>query len=105
MSRSRAPRHSSEAPGIPALKNNPFLESGETFRQLAENISDAFWIRSPDMRTVHYVSPAFERIWGRPVATLYTHPERWPDFIHAEDRGRVLAAFASLVGEATSVEI
>jgi PAS domain S-box-containing protein len=90
---------------MPDLKENPFLESGETFRQLAENISDAFWIRSPDMSTVHYVSPAFERIWGRPVATLYTHPERWPDFIHAEDRGRVLAAFATLVGEATSVEI
>ncbi len=39
-------------------------ESNEKFLQLANNITDAFWIRSPDMREVHYVSPAFERIWG-----------------------------------------
>ena len=35
------------------------------FQLLADNITDAFWIRSADMREVHYVSPAFERIWGR----------------------------------------
>ena len=82
-----------------------FHESDETFRQLAENITDAFWIRSPDMRTVHYVSPAFERIWGRPVASLYDHPERWSDYIHPDDRERVLLAFAGLVGDARSLEM
>src|SRR5580700_4962615 len=39
-------------------------ESNEKFHQLADNITDVFWIRSPDLSVVHYVSPAFERIWG-----------------------------------------
>ncbi len=93
------------AAGSAGPSGNAFHESDETFRQLADNITDAFWIRSPDMRTVHYVSPAFERIWGRPVAALYANPERWPDFIHPEDRERVTGAFAALTGDARSLEM
>jgi len=43
----------------------PCAKARRNFRQLADNITDAFWIRSSDMREVHYISPAFERIWGR----------------------------------------
>ena len=61
--------------------------SDEKFQQLADNITDAFWIRSPDLSAVHYVSPAFERIWGRPVASVYAHPESWAEWILPADRG------------------
>ena len=80
-------------------------ESDERFRQLADNITDAFWIRSSDMREVHYVSAAFERIWGRSVKSLYANPHQWADFILPEDRERVLGAFAALVGDARSLDI
>jgi two-component system, cell cycle sensor histidine kinase and response regulator CckA len=80
-------------------------ESNEKFRQLADNITDAFWIRSPDMREVHYVSPAFERIWGRSVASLYANPQQWTDFIFPEDRERVVAAFVALTGDVPRLEI
>src|SRR6185369_16891174 len=49
---------------------NALRESHEQFHQLADNITDAFWIRSPDMSQVHYVSQAFERIWGRTADSL-----------------------------------
>jgi PAS domain S-box-containing protein len=84
---------------------NALGESNEKFHQLADNITDAFWIRSPDMRTVQYVSPAFERIWGRSVESLYANPERWSDFILPEDRERVLGAFAALTTEAPGLDI
>jgi two-component system, cell cycle sensor histidine kinase and response regulator CckA len=80
-------------------------ESDEKFHQLADNITDVFWIRSPDMREVHYVSPAFERIWGRSAASLQAGPQQWTDFILPEDRERVLVAFAALRGDARSLEI
>ena len=80
-------------------------ESNEKFNQLADNITDAFWIRSPDMREVHYVSPAFERIWGRPVECLYTNPHLWVDFTLPEDRERAQSAFAALTRDATSLDI
>ena len=79
-------------------------ESNEKFHQLADNITDVFWIRSPDLREVHYVSPAFERIWGRPAASLYANPHQWSDFILPEDRQRVLDIFATLAGEARSLD-
>src|SRR5579862_9278090 len=46
-------------------------ESEEKFRQLAEYITDVFWMTSPDLGKIHYVSPAYEQIWGRSVASAY----------------------------------
>ena len=80
-------------------------QSEERFRQLAENISDAFWMRSPDMREVHYVSPAFEKIWGRPVETLYVNPQQWIDFIVPADRERVQAAYVAFMREVPNVDV
>ena len=80
-------------------------ESDERFHQLADHITDAFWIRSPDMHEVQYVSPAFERIWGRPVEELYAHPEQWNTFILPEDRERVERAFATLTTGESGVDL
>jgi len=80
-------------------------ESTEKFHYLADNIADVFWIRSPDMREVHYVSPAFEQIWGRPLETLHEDPQRWLDFTVPEDRERVSGVFATLMTNARSVDV
>jgi diguanylate cyclase (GGDEF)-like protein/PAS domain S-box-containing protein len=79
--------------------------SDQKFRQLAANITDAFWIRSPDMQQVQYISPAFEQIWGRSVESLYANPSQWSDFIFPEDRARVLSAFKTLTGNVASIDI
>jgi PAS domain S-box-containing protein len=71
-------------------------ETEEKFRHLAENITDVFWIRSADMQELHYLSPGFERIWGRSRESLHANPQEWPDFILAEDRDRVISVFATL---------
>jgi PAS domain S-box-containing protein len=84
---------------------NALRDSDEKFRQLADNITDVFWIRSPDLSEVHYVSPAFARIWGRPVANLYAAPQQWSDYVLPEDRERVQAAFAALTGDTRSLDI
>ncbi len=84
---------------------NALRDSNEKFQQLADNITDAFWIRSPDMQTVHYVSPAFERIWGRSSDSLYADPEQWTNYILPEDRERVQTGFRGLTGEARSLDM
>jgi PAS domain S-box-containing protein len=78
-------------------------ESNEKFRQMAENIADVFWVRSPDMRELQYLSPAFEKIWGRPRESLYANPDLWPQAIVPEDRERVQAAFESLTQDAPTI--
>ena len=84
---------------------NALRESNENFHHLADNITDVFWIRSPDMRDVQYISPAYERIWGRPVNTLYSQPQQWADHIVPEDRARVDAAFATLKGDVPNIDL
>ena len=50
-------------------------ESEERFRQLAENIQEVFWMTAD--RQVIYVSPAYERIWGRTCAEPVRIPRSW----------------------------
>ncbi len=64
-------------------------ESEERFRQIAENITEVFWITDPTGKHVQYVSPAYEKIWGRPCQTLYDSDMDWITTIHPGDRNRV----------------
>lgn len=72
-------------------------ESEEKFRELAENTNDVFWISSPDMRQMHYVSPAYQAVWGRPPESLCARAQDWFDAVAAEDRERVFAVFGRLM--------
>ena len=64
----------------------------QQLRQLAENITDAFWIRDREETRMVYVSPAYEKIWGRSCKELYQSPHAWLEAIHPEDREAVAAA-------------
>ena len=68
-------------------------QSEERFRQMAENVQDVFWLAHARLTTMLYVSPAFEKIWGRPRRDLYANPQAWLDAVHPEDRPQVHAAF------------
>jgi len=61
-------------------------ESRDRFEELAQHSEEVFWARTPDGNRMHYVSPAYERIWGRPSAELYADSWRWVESIHPEDR-------------------
>lgn len=67
------------------------------FRQLVEHGDEVFWLTEPDLRLVLYVSPSYERIWGRPFRRLYTHPESWLEAVHEDDRQRAREAFSATV--------
>jgi PAS domain S-box-containing protein len=84
---------------------NALRESNEKFHLLADNISDVFWIRSPDMREIRYISSAFERVWGRSTRSAIADPLQWSEFILAEDRPGVLDAFASLRDDVRNIDI
>ena len=72
-------------------------DSEERFRLLAEQTNDLFWFIGLEPERILYVSPAYERLWGRPVEELYRNPRTWLAHIHPEDQPRVGAAFAALV--------
>jgi PAS domain S-box-containing protein len=74
------------------LAEDALRESEERFRQIAENIQEVFWISDTAKHQVLYVSPAYERIWGRSCASLQSSPQNWIESIHTDDRNRVLYA-------------
>jgi PAS domain S-box-containing protein len=67
-------------------------ESEERFRQLAENIDAIFWIFSLDERKLLYISPAYDKIWGRPRERLYEEATRWREGVHPEDLPAIAAS-------------
>ena len=66
-------------------------ESEERFRLIAETVQDVFWISTPGMTKILYVSPAYEKIWGRSCQSLYDDPGSFTDAVHPDDRNRMIA--------------
>jgi diguanylate cyclase (GGDEF)-like protein/PAS domain S-box-containing protein len=63
--------------------------SEERFRELAENIQDAFFVVAGDLTRTLYMSPAYTGIWGRPWEPRIDAPLPWMDSVVDEDRQRV----------------
>ena len=65
------------------------------FRQMSESIEDAFFLNEAGSNRVLYVSPAYEKIWGRRSEDLYADPGAWLASIHPEDQAAARAFFTS----------
>jgi PAS domain S-box-containing protein len=74
-------------------------ESEERFRQLAENIDAVFWMTSRDRYQIIYISPAFDRIWGRSRTDFYENGYLLLDSIHPADVERVTTALQTPVND------
>lgn len=59
------------------------------FRQIAETIDEVFWLSDVDKTEIVYISPGYEKVWGRTTDSLYDDPLQWLFAIHPEDRERV----------------
>jgi PAS domain S-box-containing protein len=66
--------------------------SEERFREVVENIEEVFWMTDVVKKTILYISPAYEKIWGRSVQSLFDEPRQWLEAIHPGDRQRILDA-------------
>ncbi len=65
-------------------------EIEQRLQQITDNINEVVWIRSA--AEMLYISPSYERVWGRSVESLYRHPDSFVEAIHPDDRSRVLEA-------------
>ncbi|MBT8404548.1 MAG: PAS domain-containing protein [Gemmatimonadetes bacterium] len=63
------------------------------FRDVVDALPSAIIVTSLTaagaQRVVHYVSPSYEAIWGRPAALLRDEPQSFLDSVHPEDRDDV----------------
>ena len=78
------------------LAERALRQSEERFRLMAENIDEIFWLLDPKSLGAIYVSPAFEHICERPLASLVANPTSYRDLIHPDDAVHVLEQLALL---------
>lgn len=67
--------------------------SEERFRQLAENIHEVFWLTDWVNNKILYISPAYEKIWGKTCDSLYEDVKSWAYDIHSDDHDRITKSF------------
>lgn len=75
------------------------------FLQLAANIDSVFWIAGARMEHFVYISPAYEKIWGRPLELVYENPQVWNQAVLPADRPLVEAALNRLKGGTEGMDI
>ncbi|TVQ61604.1 MAG: PAS domain S-box protein [Phycisphaerales bacterium] len=75
-------------------------ESERRFREIAETVREVFWVASPDTRTIEYISPAYETLWGRSVEAVLRDGEDWYNSVHPDDVGWVRSAFEGMASGA-----
>ncbi len=71
------------------------------YRQLHESLQQVLWLADAD-GTHLYVSPAFERVYGRPVSSVTDDVSVWMDAIAEEDWPVAQASYATLAEHGVS---
>jgi len=67
-------------------------ESEHRFREVTESIDEVFWLSDLAAHEIVYISPAYEKVWGRSCKSLYEAYTSWLDAVHPDDRERVQRA-------------
>ena len=65
-------------------------ESERKFRLVTETIRDVFWLSTPGVTEMLYISPAYEKIWGRSLDSLRESPRSFLEALHPEDLDQYL---------------
>ena len=67
------------------LAEEELRASEEKLNLVMESIEDVFWMTTPGIREIAYVSPSYEKIWGRTRDSLYESPKSFLESILPED--------------------
>jgi PAS domain S-box-containing protein len=87
------------------LVQRALQRSEEKFRRFAEHAREVIWMVPAKAGEAPYVSPAYERIWGRSCESIRQDPESWLEAIHPDDRDEARSRFArELKGKAEESE-
>ncbi|MFN7945911.1 MAG: PAS domain S-box protein [Blastocatellia bacterium] len=75
------------------LAETALRESEDRLGGILNSIDEVVWSTALDGAGIYFVSPAAERLYGRPVTDFYATPQLWLEAIHPDDRERIGRAF------------
>lgn len=80
-------------------------DSKELFRLLTENIQDLIFVKDTLQNKFIFVSPTYNRIYGRPVEEAYQNVDLFLETLHPDDQPMVAQAVENQVlGQPTNLE-
>lgn len=59
------------------------------FREMAASMEVMFWLKDCRANRILYLSPSYEKLWGRPRQQMYENPDAWLESVDPEDRAAV----------------
>ena len=65
-------------------------ETVERFEQVVNNITEVFWLSDVPKNQIIYISPGYERVWGRKCEELYRDAGSWAQAVHPDDREQII---------------
>lgn len=65
-------------------------QNEQIFRQLAENITEVFYLTDIATNKVLFISDTYEELYGASVEELYEDSKTWSKRIHPEERDRII---------------
>lgn len=80
-------------------------KANSLFVQLADSISDVFWVFDTEITSIIYISPSYSKIWGRSTENLYSNSKDFIEAIHHDDISLMYDAMNSqMKGIKTEIE-
>jgi two-component system, cell cycle sensor histidine kinase and response regulator CckA len=64
-------------------------EAADRLREFAESVEEVFWISDTNNTKMLYISPNYERMFGRSCDELYRDSRSWLLAVHPDDRERM----------------
>lgn len=84
-------------------KDEALRRANANFESIAAGIDDVLWIIDTAKQRMVYMSPAYERVFGRSPASLMEDLRRWSDTIHPDDRALVAGEWQAAVASGRGV--
>lgn len=86
------------------LYTRALQETEERFSLLAENVNEAFWITTNDLKKWEYISPSFEKIFQMSLDQVTEDRDLWHQNVHPENRDEVYSSFLFMRHQKVAVE-
>ncbi|RQD86501.1 PAS domain S-box protein, partial [Methanosalsum natronophilum] len=68
-------------------------ESEYKLNQILSNMMEVFWLRSADNKEMLYISPSYEKVWGRTCQSIYENPDTFMESVLDEYKPLVATEF------------
>jgi|GEM_PF-344265 len=80
-------------------------ESEDRLRHVAELTGEVYWMNDTRLERTVYISPSYERVFGRTCESLYEDALSWSDGVHPDDREDVRRRVLNARAEGVPYEI